>query len=323
MADESKMKTDWIAGCEWVRLLKEHPEQADKCVWTRLSGEDWADLLQVQPQFADKCTKWDEFDSRGWECLLKNQPQFAKRWEEKIDKALAGLGDVARPAEERYAELLELDENHFVRHSQLPPACVMDIWASDKVGESWKRKTLERMMHANSFYGVMFVPLDLEFDYPLNRSILELIRNQGFDELEGAAFAEKLAEAERTVEGFWGALLRQLLYTEEYDEAYASAMRDFRRGVEFIERRRPGTVASFSDRFGNNALMYTFGAMVESNPYYTMRTPYGIEMAREDMEVLEQLGCSPEAKNMFGISPAMMLRWTEEMMSWFGNNEDD
>ena len=243
--------------------------------------------------------------------------------EEKVGRALAGLVDAARPVEERYAELLELDKNHFVRHSQLPPACVMDIWASDKVSESWKRKTLARMMKANSFYGVMFVPLELEFDCPLNRSILKLIRNQEFDELEGAAFAEKLAETERTVEGFWGALLRQLLYTEEYDEAYASARRDFRRGVEFIERRRPGTVASFSDRFGNNALMYTFGAMVESNTYYTLRTPYGIAMAREDMEVLEQLGCSPEAKNIFGISPAMMLRWTEGMMSQFGDNEEE
>ena len=144
--------------------------------------------------------------------------------EEKIGKALAGLVDAARPVEERYAELLALDENHFVRDSRLPAARVMDIWASDKVSESWKRNTLKRMMHSNSFYGVMFVPLELEFDCPLNRSVLELIRNQEFDELEGAAFAEKLAETERTVEGFWGALLRQLLYTEEYDEAYAKAI---------------------------------------------------------------------------------------------------
>ena len=123
--------------------------------------------------------------------------------EKKISRTLAGLVDAARPVEERYAELLELDKNHFVRHSQLPPACVMDIWASDKVSESWKRNTLERMMKANSFYGVMFVPLELEFDCPLNRNVLELIRNQEFDKLESAAFAEKLAEAERTVEGFW------------------------------------------------------------------------------------------------------------------------
>ncbi len=312
MADECKESTGSYAGYEWVRLLKEHPEQADKCVWTRLSGEDWADLLRKQPQFADKCTKWDEFPALGWEFLLKAQPQFAKRYEEMVGKALSGLADAARPVGTRYAELLALDENHFVRDSRLPAACVMDIWASDKVSESWKRSTLKRMMHSNSFYGVMFVPLELEFDCPLNRSVLELIRNQEFDELEGAAFAEKLAEAERTVEGFWGTLLRQFLYTEEYDEAYASAMRDFRRGVEFIERRRPGTVASFSDRFGNNALMYTFGALVESNTYYTLRTPYGIEMARDDMAVLEQLGCSLEAKNIFGISPAMMMRWTGE-----------
>lgn len=30
-----------------------------------------------------------------------------------------------------------------------------------------------------------------------------------------------------------------------------------------------------------------------------------------------------EAKNMFGISPAMMMRWTEGMMGQFGDNEDD
>ena len=38
MADESRKNTDWIAGHEWVRLLKEHPEEADKCVWARLGG---------------------------------------------------------------------------------------------------------------------------------------------------------------------------------------------------------------------------------------------------------------------------------------------
>ncbi len=38
MADECKTNTDWIAGYEWVKLLKEHPEEADKCVWARLGG---------------------------------------------------------------------------------------------------------------------------------------------------------------------------------------------------------------------------------------------------------------------------------------------
>ena len=56
-------------------------------------------------------------------------------------------------------------------------------------------------------------------------------------------------------------------------------------------------------------VLYTFGALVESNSYYTLRTPYGIAMARDDMAVLEQLGCSPEEKNIFGISPAMMMRF--------------
>ena len=34
-----------------------------------------------------------------------------------------------------------------------------------------------------------------------------------------------------------------------------------------------------------------------------------LAMARDDMAVLEQLGCSPEEKNIFGISPAMMMRF--------------
>ena len=85
-------------------------------------------------------------------------------YEETVGKALAGLVDAARPVEERYAELLALDKNHFVRDSRLPAACVMDIWASDKVSEPWKRKTLKRMMHRNSFYGVMSVRNDDALD---------------------------------------------------------------------------------------------------------------------------------------------------------------
>ena len=102
MADECKESTDSYAGYEWVDLLKEHPEQACKCDWTKLDGRDWVDLLREQPQFADKCTKWDEFDSRGWESLLKNQPRFTKLWEEKVGKALASLVGVGVGLERNY-----------------------------------------------------------------------------------------------------------------------------------------------------------------------------------------------------------------------------
>lgn len=228
--------------------------------------------------------------------------------EVKARKALAALCDTARPVEERYAELLELDCNNFITDSQLPPECVMSIWTSGKVRESWKLETLKRLMKSQ-FYGVMFVPLDCEFGNPLNRDILELIRDHRFDELEGSAFADRLAEAERTVEGFWSALLRQLLYTEDYDDAYASANRSLHKGIAFIEGKCPGTVASLVDSFGNNALMYTLGALLESNPCYSARTQDGIETAKTDMEFLQRLGCSPETKNVFGISPTLMMRW--------------
>ncbi len=95
MADESKKDTDWIAGCEWVKLLKEHPELADKCVWARLEGRDWRDLLRVQPQFADKCD-WMALD--GWDMvnLLREQPQFADRcaWKNLSGGAWAYLLEV-------------------------------------------------------------------------------------------------------------------------------------------------------------------------------------------------------------------------------------
>lgn len=66
-----------------------------------------------------------------------------------------------------------------------------------------------------------------------------------------------------------------------------------------------------ADTFGNNALMYTLGALLESNPCYSARTQAGIETAKTDMEFLQRLGCSPETKNVFGISPTLMMRWME------------
>ena len=83
---------------------------------------------------------------------------------------------------------------------------------------------------------------------------------------------------------------------------------------DFLSGRRHKDKWNLNRDSSSTRRLATFGAMVESNTYYTLRTPYGIAMARDDMAVLEQLGCSPEAKNIFGISPAMMMRWTDEMM---------
>lgn len=41
-------------GKDWAGLLREHPEFADKCDWSKLTDEDWSTLLEKQPQFADK-----------------------------------------------------------------------------------------------------------------------------------------------------------------------------------------------------------------------------------------------------------------------------
>ncbi len=39
-------------GKDWADLLREHPEFADKCDWSKLNDENWASLLQTQPQLA-------------------------------------------------------------------------------------------------------------------------------------------------------------------------------------------------------------------------------------------------------------------------------
>ncbi|MBP5542774.1 MAG: hypothetical protein ILM98_01755 [Kiritimatiellae bacterium] len=75
-------------GSEWVDLLLEHPEFAEKCDWTKLDGEDWVTLLEDCPQFADKCDKWDDISEFSWPWLLAEQPQFADKchcWEDFQD----------------------------------------------------------------------------------------------------------------------------------------------------------------------------------------------------------------------------------------------
>ena len=59
----------------------------------RLKNEDWIDILREQPQLADKCNKWRQFNGGDWSCLLYNQPQFADKcdWEKLARRALIWL----------------------------------------------------------------------------------------------------------------------------------------------------------------------------------------------------------------------------------------
>ena len=43
---------EFYDGKAWADLLREHPEFADKCDWSKLNDENWASLLQAQPQLA-------------------------------------------------------------------------------------------------------------------------------------------------------------------------------------------------------------------------------------------------------------------------------
>ena len=88
-------KCDWnelrrqLKWYEWRLLLKAQPQFADKCDWSRIAGKDWATLLEDCPQFADRCDKWDEITGFGWTRLLEAQPQFA----DKCDWAKLDGGD--------------------------------------------------------------------------------------------------------------------------------------------------------------------------------------------------------------------------------------
>ena len=102
-------RDDWLklTGDEWVRLLSELPQFADKCPWNLLPYEcykefcGWEYLLERQPQFAEKCNwermpghsvltllrkhpslakyvAWDRLDGINWCCLLKESPQYGQ-----------------------------------------------------------------------------------------------------------------------------------------------------------------------------------------------------------------------------------------------------
>lgn len=61
---------------EWVKILKENPELADKYdKWEKLDSWDWCNLLSEQPQLVDRCDKvngWMKFTSEDWCEFLSN-----------------------------------------------------------------------------------------------------------------------------------------------------------------------------------------------------------------------------------------------------------
>lgn len=91
-------------GTSWAKVLSEHPEYEQRCVWSKIHrADDWVVLLSAQPQFADRCP-WDNFggeplarliaacpklyskcrkeyiDGEGWVRILKQHPDFAKKY---------------------------------------------------------------------------------------------------------------------------------------------------------------------------------------------------------------------------------------------------
>ena len=70
-----------LTSSEWVGLLVECPELADRCDrangWKSFSGSDWVDLLEYLPRFAEQCGQWngeEKFNVRDTIRLLKAQP---------------------------------------------------------------------------------------------------------------------------------------------------------------------------------------------------------------------------------------------------------
>lgn len=70
-----------LTSSEWVGLLVECPELADRCDrvngWKSFSGSDWVELLEHQPRFAEQCGQWNgEEKFNVWDTirLLKSQP---------------------------------------------------------------------------------------------------------------------------------------------------------------------------------------------------------------------------------------------------------
>ena len=103
-AEVSSEEFEKFTGSDWVQLLSEKPEFANKCdchevvgdiginvmvnSWDKLTAKQWYNLLIKQPQFADKCNKWNDFPHWMLTSLLKKHPQLAKYFknaEKKVD----------------------------------------------------------------------------------------------------------------------------------------------------------------------------------------------------------------------------------------------
>ena len=66
MKNYTEEQLEALSTSEWVEILKENPELADKCdKWEEFEGEDWSNLLSAQPQLADRCDKVN-----GWGKLI-------------------------------------------------------------------------------------------------------------------------------------------------------------------------------------------------------------------------------------------------------------
>lgn len=73
-----------LDGRRWAWLLRERPELAEHCPWSKclFGGYDWVILLLGQPQFAGHCTRcsgWVQLDGHDWACLLRRRSGFAEQ----------------------------------------------------------------------------------------------------------------------------------------------------------------------------------------------------------------------------------------------------
>ena len=79
-----------LTSSEWVGLLVECPELADRCDrvngWKSFSGSDWVELLEHQPRFAEQCGAWNGWDvmsEKNWMLLIGRQEQFAGKYKSR------------------------------------------------------------------------------------------------------------------------------------------------------------------------------------------------------------------------------------------------
>ena len=240
---------------------------------------------------------------------------------DKTAKALDFICDKSKSREIRLERLLSLDQTHAFSGSNIPGEILLDIWESDKVSDYWKSKTLARVME-RQFYGVNVVPLEFQWNvahalvnkgYPaedadhLSRgNILKMLYEGAFEKLNQLDRTQWQGSLGMIATAYWGQFLFHLLMIADYDSASSDGNRYLRPAVKWIEEIAPGTVAGAFDRFGNNALVYLYATLTETNPSYLMRTAEGIEMAEADAEFLKSLGCDVSQKNVFGVSAEML-----------------